>query len=214
MADFSVLHNELRLRVPNKPYELYNDALRWAANQICIKTSLWQIVTTIITEPDVDIYNIDLPVGSVIHSNLYIIQKGAYNATGTAKATDRVIERPVNGFINIDRFGTESDSLKAFQTIGETQIQIAPLPKKGGVTLEIHTAVKPDTSATSASNKKLFNEYKDTMVNGALYRLYDDTDDYQKADRREIKFKNGVSSIHVDVLKGNADTPFKLDASW
>ena len=213
MPEFNTLHNELRLRVPNKPYEFYDDALRWAAQKICVKTALWKIVTTLVTKPDVDIYDIDLPFQAIIHSNLYIIQKGAINASGT-KAADRTIKRPVNGFINTERFGATSDALQAFRTIGETQIQIVPIPKAGGITLEIHTAVKPTDYATSAGIKPLFTAYKDTMVNGALFRLYELNDDYQKADRIETKFNNGVSSIHVDVLKESADTPMKVSAAW
>lgn len=206
MPAFNTIHNELRLRVPNKPYELYDDVIRWAVGQICVKTSLWRVVTTFVTEPDKSIYNLDLPSNSAIHSNLYIIQV-------VPSGTNRIIKRPVNGF-KVYPNGGQSDYTKAFKTVGDNQIQIFPTPKEGGITLEVHTAIKPITGSTGVSENKFFDEYKSTVVYGALHRLYEDGEDYQKSDRNELKFKNGISSIHVDVLKGNANTPMKISAGW
>lgn len=214
MADFSVLHPELRLRIPNKTFEMYDDALRWAANKICVKTAMWEIVTELVTVADKDIYDIDLPSYTVIHSNLYIIQKGAVNPTSGAKAQDRIIERPVNGIYNGSIFGAPSNYPQSFQTVGETQIQILPMPKDGGITLQIYTAIKPSSSASRAANDKFFNEYKDALVEGAMFRLFDINGDIERADREGLKFKNSITAIHMDVIKQNANTPLKLSAGW
>ncbi|RKZ91542.1 MAG: hypothetical protein DRQ40_09770 [Gammaproteobacteria bacterium] len=203
MPAFSTLHNELRARVPNKTSEFYDDALRWAVNHICIKTSLWQVVTTVTTKPLQDVYDVDLVSNSVIHSNLFIIQKGNI---------DRVIVRPTNGFKS-SGYGN-SDWLQAFKTFSNEAVQIIPTPAEGNETLEIHTAVKPSSSATGVDNDKIFNEYKDTVVYGALYRLYQAESDIEQAEYNNQKFKEGVSSIHVDVLKENANTPMLVSAAW
>ena len=208
MPAFNTLHNELRLRVPGKPYELYDDVIRWAINRICVKTALWQKTTEVITTDDSDTYSlIDLENRDieVIHSILYIVQEGN---------TDRVIRRPVNGFITTERFGALSDYLKAFRTHSTYQVQIAPYPKDGGITLQVTHALKPTSSATEVGNDKFFDEYKNTVISGALYRLYEDDSSFEQADRREKKFNNGISSIHIDVLKENADTPFRLNVGW
>lgn len=202
MPAFSTLHNELRMRVPEKPYEFYNDAIRWAINEICIKTALWRVTSTITTVAGKSTYSLDLPVDTVIHSNLYIVQKGN---------TDRVIKRPVNGF-KIYPAGT-SDYLQAFKTYSENEIEIFPTPDVGGVTLDVITAIKPTSSAENASNNKFFAEYKDTVVYGGLFRCLED-EDIVRADRAEIKFKNGYSSIHGDVIRENAATPTKVNTGW
>jgi len=203
MPAFSTLHNELRLRIPNKPYELYDDVIRQAITRICVKTAIWKVITTFDTEADVSTYDLDLPTDSVIHSNLYMVQKGN---------TDRIVKRPTNGF-KVSNLGT-SDYLKAFKTVGNDQILITPVPNEGGVTMEVHTAVKPTSSATSVDNDKFFNEYKATVIHGALSILYEDAENVVQADRRFTKFNNGISSIHTDVLKENADTPFKLKVGF
>jgi len=202
MPAFNTLHHELRLRVPNKPYEFYDDAVRWAIAHICRKTSLWGVTTAIVTEPGKDVYDLDLPSDSVTHSNLYIIQKGS---------TDRVISRPVNGFKVSNN--TSSDYTKSYRSVYKNKIQIVPIPKDGGITLEIRTAVKPTTAATSSDNNKFFEDYKDTVIYGALFRCLEDSD-LKTALYNEKKFKNGVSSIHIDVLKENANTPMKISAGW
>lgn len=208
MPALSTLHNELRLRVPNKPYELYDDALRWAINHICVKTSLWKNVSQILTEPGVDVYDLDFPSGAVTHSNLYIVQKAP-----TSGGTDRIITRPINGFTNLARAGAPADWLQAFATHGQYQIKIAPTPVDGNVTLEVHTAIKLKTGATDVNEDKFFDEYKDTVVQGALYRLYDDTD-IERSNRSRKTFRIGVCSIHIDVIKSNANTPLKVRAGW
>lgn len=200
MSALSELHNELRVRIPNKPYEFYNDALRWAIDKICRDTSMWEVITTIVTEADKSVYDLDLPTNTVTHSNLKIVH-------GT-----RTITRPVNG--NTSTNYAPSDYVQSFDTYSKNQIEIFPTPVNGGETLEIHTAIKPIKHATEIQNEKLFDEYVDTVVSGALFRLYDAADDYIKADRSEVRFKNGISSIHVDVLKRNANTPFRLNAGW
>lgn len=202
MPSLSELHNELRVRVPNKPYEFYNDALRWAIDKICRKTSMWEIITTIVTEADKSVYNLELPTLTVTHSNLYIIHKGN---------TDRRINRPVNSRVSLTQ--APSDYIQSFATYSKNEIEIFPTPVDGGQTLEVHTSVKPIKGVTEVKNEKFFDEYSDTVVYGALSRIYGD-DDPIKADRNEMKFNKGVSSIHVDVLKGNADTPMKLFAGW
>jgi len=169
---------------------------------------MWQETTEITTTDSTDIYDLFTPATpqiQTVHSILYITQKGD---------TDRVIRRPVNGFINIERFGALSDYLLAFRTVDNYQVQIAPYPKDGGITHEVTFALKPTSSATGVDNEKLFDEYKDTVICGALHRLYEDDDNFEQSDRQEKKFNNGISSIHIDVLKENADTPFKLSAGW
>ncbi len=203
MSSFSILHHELRLRVPNKPSEFYDDAIRWAINHICVKTSLWKIVTSVTTESDENSIDIDLDTDTAIHSTLFIVQKGNI---------DRTVKRPVNG--NVGHYNSNSDYLKSFITLTSESVQIIPTPKDGGVELEIHTSVKPTRSATDVNNEKFFNEYEDTVVYGALYRLYELEGDIAQAEYNNQKFKNGVSSIHVDVLKENANTPMKMSAAW
>ncbi len=202
MPALSTLHNELRLRVPDKPSEFYDDALRWAINEICKKTSLWRVITTVTTVADKDVYTLDLPVDSATHSNLFIIQKGA---------TDRLIKRPVNGFRVYST--APSDYLQAFKTYAKDEIQIFPVPVAGAVTLEITTAIKPTSSAIGIENDKFFEEYKDTVVYGALFRCFE-LDDIVRAEREKGLFNNGCSSIKVDVLKENADTPNKVNVGW
>ena len=204
MPSYNELHRELRLRVPNKPYELYDDVIRWAVDHICRKTSLWKITTNIVTKPSKSLYDLDLPLDTAIHSNLYIVRKAN---------TDIVIKRPVNGFL-VHPTSELSDYLQAFKTIGSDQIQIFPTPKNGGITLEVHTAVKPTRLATGSDNDKFFDEYKDTVIYGALSRLFEIDRDAEQLMYNKQEFKNGVSSIHVDVLNENADTPMKMSAGW
>ena len=203
MPSLSELHNELRARIPNKPYEFYNDALRWSIDKICRKTSMWVVVTTVVTEADKEVYNLELPANTVTHSNLKIIQKGN---------TDRVITRPVNG-VTQRISSAPSDYLQSFDTYSKNQVEIFPTPVNGGKTLEIHTVIKPIKHATEINNNELFDEYTDTIVYGALFRLYEDNDPV-KSDRNEIKFNKGVSSIHNDVLKRKANTPMRLYVGW
>lgn len=199
MPALNELHNELRLKIPNKPYELYNDVLRWAINEMCRKTEMWEVISTIITIADQSVYELDLPSGTITHSNLKIID-------GT-----RTIERPENGAINLN--WAPADSIQTFDSYSKNEIQIFPTPLNGGKTLEVYTAVKPIRNITEIANEEFFDEYSDTVVCGALHRLYEDTD-IQKSDREYTKFRNGISSIKVDVILRNANTPFKLDAGW
>lgn len=201
MPSLSELHNELRLRVPNKPSEFYNDALRWSIDKICRNTSVWEVITTLTTVADKSVYDLDIPSGTVIHSNLKIIQKGNI---------DRTVLRPVNGgFSNLPA----SDYLQSFDTFSKNEIAITT-PVLGGETLKVYTAVKPTRNTTTIHNEKFFNEYSDTVVEGALYRCFDLDGNIPMADREMVKFKNGIDSIHVDVLKRNANTSNRLYAGW
>lgn len=211
MPELSTLHPELRLRVPDKTSEVYSDALRWAIDYICVKTSMWRVITDLVTKPGIDLYDVDTPNSSAIHSNLYIIQKAKTDDNGR-KGSDRLIKRPTNGFKITS--GASSDWLQAFRTADQTEVQVSPVPSEGGVTLELHTAVKPISSATSIDNAKFFDEYKDTVVYGAMYRLHQLNDNIKSAEYNFQKFKEGVSSIHIDVLKENADTPIRANTRW
>lgn len=199
MPALSTLHNELRARVPEKSYEFYNDALRWAIEHICRKTSMWQVETELTTVAGEPIYNLDLPANTVIHSNLKIVHGS------------RTIKRPVNGVVYLNN--APSDYVQSFDTQGDDQIEIFPTPLNGGETLTVHTAIKPVKGADEIQNQELFDEYADTIVYGALFRIFEN-DDLQKAAYNETKFNNGVSSIKNDVLKRKANTPMKLHAGW
>ena len=201
--NLDVLHNELRLRVPNKPYEFYNDALRSSIATICRKTSVWRIETDILTQPAIDVYDIDLPVDTTIHSNLYIIQRGS---------TDQLKVRPING-MKISSYG-DSDWLQTFKTNDKESIQIFPKPLLGNTALTAVTSIKPSSSATAIDNDKFFEEYKDTVIYGALVRCYEVDDNIEQVMYNDKRFKDGVSSIHTDVIKEYADTPLKMSASW
>lgn len=204
MPEFSTLHNELRLRVPDKTFEIYDDALRWAVDYICKKTSCWQVTSKVLTKPGKSVYYLMLPAYAAAHSMLYAVQHGN---------VDRIIERPVNGFIMTPN-QPKGDYLRAFKTHDPESVQITPVPKNGNVEISFTMAVKPKVGATGSDYDKFFSEYKDTVIYGALLRLYELDRDFEQAMYNRTEFKNGISEIHTDVLKENANTPMKICAKW
>lgn len=204
MAAFDTLHNELRLRVPDKSYEFYNDAIRWAIDTICVKTSCWQVRDDITTEADKDTYRLMLPAFAVIHSVLYIIQHSGNYA--------RKVSRPVNGMD--PSWTSASDYLQSFKAQRPDSVQIFPTPKDGSEKLTVVLAVKPTTMADTSDFDPFFSEYKDTVVYGALFRLKELGGDFKEAEYFNQKFKEGVSSVHVDTLKENAETPLRISSRW
>lgn len=204
MADFDTLHNELRLRVPRKTYEIYNDAIRWAIDYISVKTSCWRVDVNIKTQADKDTYRLNLPAYAHIHSVLYIVQhSGNY---------DRKVSRPVNGVGSSCQ--SESDYLQSFSAEQPDTVKIFPTPKDGNENLTVVVAVKPSISADMSDFDPFFSEYKDTVVYGAMHRLMELDSRFDEAEYYSRKFKEGVSTIHTDTLKGRADTSMRISARW
>jgi len=204
MPEIDSLNNELRLRVPNKPLEFYVDSLRWAIDEICRKTSFWRVNTNIVTTPGDSVYDLTIPADSSAHSNLYIIDN-------FGSGQERVIKRPNNGFITANL--GDSDYLQAFKSVSGNKIEIFPTPVAGGANLRVVTSITPNKGATTVDSDELFSRYSDTIVYGALMRCFEDSD-IKKAEYFGKKFKNGVYSIKVDVIKEFSNTPLKMSASW
>jgi len=205
MPAIDSLNPELRLRIPNKPSEFYVDSLRWAIDFICKNTALWRVNTDIVTTPGNSVYPLTLPVDTLVHSNLYIISNVGM------QGQEKVIERPTNGFVTYS--GGPADYLKSFKTVSGNKIEIFPTPSIGGINLRVVSAVTPVKGATVVEFDDLFSRYPDIIVYGALMRCYEGLD-IEKAMYFDKKFKDGVSSIHVDVIKEFANTPLKVSAAW
>jgi len=205
MPEIDSLNNELRLRIPNKPSEFYVDSLRWAIDFICRKTSFWRINTDITTTSGDSVYPLTLPENTQVHSNLYVISNFGI------QGQEKVIKRPTNGFILYP--GGNADYLKAFKSAPVNEIRLFPTPNVGGSNLRVVSAITPTKIATSVDSDDLFSRYSDIIVYGALMRCFEDIDP-AKSDFYDKKFRNGVSSIKVDVIKEYSNTPLKMSAAW
>lgn len=197
--EYSLLHNELRLKSPGKPAEFYDDAIRYAIGGICRKTALWQVSTDLVTVAGQSVYSLTLPTDTVIHSSLELTQ-------GT-----RILTPPTNG---VTGSYADSDYIQTFETYSKNEIKVYPIPISNGTEFSVLVAVKPISGATESDNDKFFDEYKETVIYGAMVKCAEFDKNYADVQYNETKFKNGISSIHIDVIKKNANTPLKINTGW
>lgn len=150
--------------VPGCPDLLAVNALRSAAIELCEKADAYQLemdpITTIAGIYD---YEFEVPASTAVHKILWV----SFLGQDLEPITTKLLEQRQPKWRTRDEYGKPVYYVK----LSSEQLRIVPVPNETeSQSLIINASLKPTQSASSLDND-FMNDYKDTLVNGAAFRL-------------------------------------------
>lgn len=188
--------------VPGCPDTLIVHNVREAAIELCHKASMYlEDLDPITVIPKVFEYDLDPPRNTVVHKIKWGLLDGAYVEFGS---TSLMAQRYPN-WREKNKLGTP----KLIAQVRPDAFWLCPIPKnkiKNG--LIIRAVLKPTRQSVSLEDR-IAEEYHDTIVNGALFRLLrlpsKDWTDLGGAKVYGALFQDGIRE--AEIRGRNADTP-------
>lgn len=164
MATYESLLPEIIPMVPSCPDTLIENSIRSALIEICEKTGVYQQeLDPVTTIANLFEYDLEPPSGTVVHEILWV----TYDGTDLEPITSALLEQRIPEWRKAGNEGTPEYFVKQSQSL----FYLAPVPNvtKASSTL-VRAVLKPTHTSTSCDND-VMNDYRDTIVNGALLRL-------------------------------------------
>ena len=158
MKLWSDLYDLIMPDLPGCPFAAVNNALRQSSIVFCAQSLAWKD-----EHPPVAVaagtaeYAFIPPVGAAVHA----VTHAAFNGKEIS---------PHTGELDIPARDWRNQTGKPQYVLGgDTSLRLVPEPDTAGV-LTMIVALKPSASATGI-DERLFNEYRDAIIHGALARL-------------------------------------------
>lgn len=150
--------------VPSCPDTLIENSIRSATIELCEKTGVYQAeldpITTVAGSFE---YDLEPPSGTAVHEILW----ATYDGTDLEPITSALLEQRIPEWRQSGNEGTPEYFVKQSQSL----FYLAPVPNVTKVlSVLLRAVLKPTHTSTSCSDD-IMNDYRDTIVNGALLRL-------------------------------------------
>lgn len=150
--------------VPGCPDTLIENNIRAATIELCEKAAVLQAeLDSVTTRVGTFEYDLEPPTDTVVHRIMWMI----YDGKDLDPISTSLLEQRKPSWRDAANRGTPEYYIKVSQSL----FWIVPVPnvtKVGGVILRAQ--LKP-TQASLSADDELMSDYRDTIVNGALYRL-------------------------------------------
>ncbi len=164
MALYESLLPEIIPMVPSCPDTLIENSIRSATIELCEKSGVYQQeLDPITTIANLFEYDLEPPNGTVVHEILW----ATYDGTDLEPITSALLEQRIPEWRKAGNEGTPEYFVKQSQSL----FYIAPVPNVTKVSSVLMRAVLKPTHTSTACDDDVMNDYRDTIVNGALLRL-------------------------------------------
>ena len=148
--------------VPGCPDSLIKNNIMSAVIELCERASVYQAeLDPLTTVGNIYEYDLEAPSGTAVQKILWITHEG--------KDLEPLTSTPLEQRIPKWREGNGVPEYYVQQ--GSALVWLAPIPTATGVSSTIVRAVLKPTHTSSACDDGVMNDYRDTIINGALFRL-------------------------------------------
>ena len=164
MAAYESLLAEIIPMVPSCTDTLIEQNIRAAVIELCEKSKVYQAeLDPITTVANLYEYDLEPPSGTVVHEIVWVTHNGIdLEPSTTALIEQRKPKWRIKGYEGTPEF---------FVKQSPSMFYLVPVPSATEAnSLLVRAILKPTHRSTSCSDD-VMNDYRDTIINGALYRL-------------------------------------------
>jgi hypothetical protein len=148
--------------VPGCPDSLIKNNIRSAVIELCERASVYQAeLDPLTTVGNIYEYDLEAPSGTAVQKILWITHEGK----DLEPLTSTLLEQ------RIPKWREGNGVPEYYVQQGSALVWLAPIPTATGVSSTIVRAVLKPTHTSSACDDGVMNDYRDTIINGALFRL-------------------------------------------
>jgi len=148
--------------VPGCPDSLIKNNIRSAVIELCERASVYQAeLDPLTTVGNIYEYDLEAPSGTAVQKILWITHEGK----DLEPLTSTLLEQ------RIPKWREGNGVPEYYIQQGSALVWLAPIPTATGVSSTIVRAVLKPTHTSSACDDGVMNDYRDTIINGALFRL-------------------------------------------
>ena len=148
--------------VPGCPDSLIKNNIRAAVIELCERASVYQAeLDPLTTVGNIYEYDLEAPSGTAVQKILWITHEGK----DLEPLTSTLLEQ------RIPKWREGNGVPEYYVQQGSALVWLAPIPTATGVSSTIVRAVLKPTQTSSACDDGVMNDYRDTIINGALFRL-------------------------------------------
>jgi hypothetical protein len=150
--------------VPDCPDSLIERNIRSAVIEFCEKTGIYQSeLDPITTVGNIYEYDLEPPSGTVVHK----IMSGVHDGKDLEPISSGLLEQRKPKWREQSNNGVPEYYIKQ----GQSLVWLVPTPSATMISSTIlRTQLKP-TATSTGCDSDVMNEYRDTIINGALFRL-------------------------------------------
>lgn len=183
------------------PDMLIENSIRSAVIELCEKAQVYQAeLDPLTTVSGIYEYDLEAPSGTAVHKVLWVTHDGK----DLEPMTTSLLEQRLPRWRESDQASTPQYFVKQSSSL----VWLVPVPGNTVVGSTIIRAVLKPTHTSTACDNDVMNDYRDTIVNGALFRLLRipnrDWTDYKHAGTYGALFEQGL--IDAERRARNADT--------
>ncbi len=164
MAAYESLLPEIIPMVPGCPDTFIENSIRSAIIELCEKAAVYQQeLDPITTVANIYEYDFEPPSQTSVHKILWVTHDGK----DLEPISTSLIEQRRPDWRKSDYYGKPEYYIKQSQSL----FWLVPVPSETKVSSTIMRAQLKPTHASTACNTEVMDDYRDTIVNGALFRL-------------------------------------------
>lgn len=164
MALYESLLPEIIPMVPGCPDTLIENNIRAATIELCEKAAVLQAeLDPVTTVAGIFEYDLEPPSGTVVHKIMWVVHDGK----DLEPISTNLLEQRKPNWRDADNRGTPEYYVKVTQSL----FWLVPVPNKTHASSTILRAQLKPTQTSTAADDELMSDYRDTIVNGALFRL-------------------------------------------
>ena len=144
------------------PDTLVENNIRSAVIELCEKASVYQAeLDPLTTVGNIYEYDLEPPSGTTVQKILWITHQGK----DLEPITSTLLEQ------RLPKWRAGNGVPEYYVQQGSSLVWLAPIPTTTGVSSTIVRAVLKPTHTSTACDNDVMNDYRDTIINGALFRL-------------------------------------------
>ena len=159
---YETLLPEILPMVPGCPDTLIENNIRAAVIELCEKAGVYQLeLDPVTTVADIYEYDLEAPAGTTVQKIMWVTHKG------------KDLE-PINTVLleqRVPDWRNETGTPLYFVQQSSKVLHLAPVPDVTATASTIIRAVLKPTYTSTSCDDDVMNDYRDTIINGALFRL-------------------------------------------
>jgi hypothetical protein len=150
--------------VPDCPDSLIERNIRAAVIEFCEKTGIYQVeLDPITTVANIYEYDLEPPSGTVVHKIMASVHEGV----SLEAISNELLEQRKPKWRASSNAGTPEYYVKQ----GTSLVWLVPTPSQTSVSSTIIRAQLKPTTTSNGCDREIMSDYRDTIINGALFRL-------------------------------------------
>jgi len=146
------------------PDMLIENSIRAAVIELCEKAHVYQTeLDPLTTVSGIYEYDLEAPSGTSVHKVLWI----SHHGKDLEPVTSALLEQRLPKWRETDQAGVPSYFIKQSSSV----VWLAPTPSTTSAASTIIRAILKPTHTSKSCDNDVMNDYRDAIVNGALFRL-------------------------------------------